>query len=693
MANRYSRTFIESKNGKAWFETVFIDGEKPIEMARTVLTRAQSDCAMDFVFSESAQIGEDIDDDDYPIDSFNFYWALQYCNALSISCNLEPCYSIDGETNPRKWKDAPYYEYNSYTKKWNSENENASYYERVAFNPNANGWRLPTLEECKRASEDDAIQKDTIDEIKQLWVWSDNVSKHSALVSSNWNYSALTEQFNSPEIVLPQYSIRICRNAGTTLPETINSHYDDDFDKAEREKLVEEFWQAHKAQRAKQEEKEKTSWAQILLPILIIILGIMLFTLFHHIAIIYAVAIVLYLTHDKDLGAKATESNGNNPNEYWAKKNIDFEKTFEDTFKPMVQKSDKQTSSDEYETIKSGFFTVKVPKKKEEASEEQETPDYAGWWNYKSNGLNDFQQAQPVSKNAEPVSQKAELIGKYTHEQARWILQQLRNMDEMEAIRIKTAVKETPLPISASKFGGLPYWTRGEDFPKDEDGKPLYLLAQINFSDVPSLPDYPTRGLLQIFVQADDLVGCDFNAEQKNYRIVWRDFFSQGLAMTETELREMGVKTAADTDKESDTYLPFQKEYALSFEKTISFIDPSNDDFDDHIKQIAKELGFPVFEGSSLDWFEEDDYNEFSLDDKMARHQIGGYPFFTQGDARPEGNVLLFQMDSEMGNGEDGKGKDWEILWGDCGVANFFISREGLRAQDFSKVHYNWDCY
>ena len=282
---------------------------------------------------------------------------------------------------------------------------------------------------------------------------------------------------------------------------------------------------------------------------------------------------------------------------------------------------------------------------------------------------------------------------KYTHEQAEKILQRLREMESEEAVRITTSEQKQALPMSASKFGGFPYWIFGEDYPKDEDGEPLYLLAQINFSDVPSLPDYPERGLLQIFVQGDDLVGCDFNAEQKNWRIVWRDFFSEGLAMTETELREMGVKSNADTDDDGDTYLPFQKEYALSFEKTLSIIDPSNDDFDDHVKQVAKELGFPIFEESSLDWFEEDDYNEFYSDDSIPRHQIGGYPFFTQGDARPEGNVLLFQMDSEIGKGEDGKSKDWEILWGDCGIANFFISLADLRARNFTNVHYNWDCY
>lgn len=31
-------------------------------------------------------------------------------------------------------------------------------------------------------------------------------------------------------------------------------------------------------------------------------------------------------------------------------------------------------------------------------------------------------------------------------------------------------------------------------------------------------------------------------------------------------------------------------------------------------------------------------------------------------------------------------------MWGDMGVANFFIRREDLLRRDFSRVWYTWDC-
>ena len=303
--------------------------------------------------------------------------------------------------------------------------------------------------------------------------------------------------------------------------------------------------------------------------------------------------------------------------------------------------------------------------------------------------------AEEASRQPEATFGEAERC-RYTHGQAQAILRHLREDARSESVRIRTKAANEPLLMTASKFGGMPYWTRGEDFPRDEDGKMMCLLAQINFSDVPRLPDFPERGLLQFFVQAGGTWGLDFRGnEQKNWRIVWRPFFSPGLAMGADELRSAGVRTASDKDGSAhgEQNLPFDKEFSLSFDKETTSVHPNCGDFDEAVRNAAKKLNFPVFDGGALDWFGEDDYNGFCPDEKCAKHQIGGYPDFTQGDVRREGDVLLFQMDSEMGVDENGKPSGWEILWGDCGIANFFVSRADLRSRDFSNALYNWDCY
>jgi len=92
-------------------------------------------------------------------------------------------------------------------------------------------------------------------------------------------------------------------------------------------------------------------------------------------------------------------------------------------------------------------------------------------------------------------------------------------------------------------------------------------------------------------------------------------------------------------------------------------------------------------EGSSPDedlskgeWLEER-YDEATL----FGHQVGGHPTFTQEDPRlpDDPRVLLFQLDSDWQRG---------VMWGDSGIANFFIHPDDLARRDFSHVAYNWDC-
>ena len=67
-------------------------------------------------------------------------------------------------------------------------------------------------------------------------------------------------------------------------------------------------------------------------------------------------------------------------------------------------------------------------------------------------------------------------------------------------------------------------------------------------------------------------------------------------------------------------------------------------------------------------------------------------PQFTQEDPREllpgeeaaEFDSVLFQMDSS--------GNEEFFMWGDEGIGNFFANSERLKAGDFSKILYNWDC-
>lgn len=51
------------------------------------------------------------------------------------------------------------------------------------------------------------------------------------------------------------------------------------------------------------------------------------------------------------------------------------------------------------------------------------------------------------------------------------------------------------LPLTLSKLLGTPFLPVGTPYPLDEQGKPMILLAQINFAEVPTLESYPTQGI------------------------------------------------------------------------------------------------------------------------------------------------------------------------------------------------------
>ena len=233
-----------------------------------------------------------------------------------------------------------------------------------------------------------------------------------------------------------------------------------------------------------------------------------------------------------------------------------------------------------------------------------------------------------------------------------------------------------------SKFGGLPYLPKGFEYPKTCDGKYLFLLAQINFSEVPSLDGFPDRGILQFYIADDDLCGLDLGdgadvdnpAAEDRFKII---YFPQ------PDFQVENIITNYDFLPEPE-YFPVRGCCGLQFTKKYAPISTNDYQFTELLGSEIDEL----FMNPEI----EDEYLEIS---QPFGHKIGGYPDFTQDDVRKyssnsdhkqKPDLLLFQMDTD-GN------ETVDIMWGDTGVGNFFIDESALRELDFSKVLYNWDCY
>ena len=76
---------------------------------------------------------------------------------------------------------------------------------------------------------------------------------------------------------------------------------------------------------------------------------------------------------------------------------------------------------------------------------------------------------------------------------------------------------------------------------------------------------------------------------------------------------------------------------------------------------------------------------------KRPRHQMLGYPVFSQEDARRDlsnHDTLLFQLDSQFSSVD----RKEVVMWGDMGSGFVFINRDDLEALEFSRAYYCWDC-
>lgn len=247
----------------------------------------------------------------------------------------------------------------------------------------------------------------------------------------------------------------------------------------------------------------------------------------------------------------------------------------------------------------------------------------------------------------------------------------LEDYKELFQSTIKPYIKidakpESDLPPWQSKFGGTPYMPEGVIWPQMSDGSDLHLLAQINFAEVPELDPFPQKGILQFWLGVNDLYGLDFAdpVRQDSFRLVYYP-----------DLEKTGLQTAFGDKLKWNESSPFGDDcpsFSLSFSKEKMPVNFDDFQADKLLKNLPEALVHDY-----MDAFDH------------TGHRIGGYAHFTQSDPRESKyeysvkDILLLQIDSDDKN---------NILWGDCGVANFFISERKLKALDFSKVLYNWDC-
>jgi uncharacterized protein YwqG len=255
--------------------------------------------------------------------------------------------------------------------------------------------------------------------------------------------------------------------------------------------------------------------------------------------------------------------------------------------------------------------------------------------------------------------------------------------DARQAIAIERTDIDNEAPRLSSKFGGSPDLPPSMPWPTFQ-GRPLAFLAQINLSEVPrpeSEPALPSKGLLSFFYDfAEQPWG--FDPKDKGAALV--------LYHADTNLLQPTKPPAgAYADPDSGYDQPFPTS-TMNFSIVTTYPEPGNALYEHEDADALIDLFGTLHEGQGED---------------HPRHQLLGLPLVVQNPMDEQCQLVsngvycggeLSQSDMQRAEELAQGVADWTLLfqmdsdanwmWGDMGLLYFWIRRQDLAAEDFSKA-------
>src|SRR5688572_17027254 len=242
-----------------------------------------------------------------------------------------------------------------------------------------------------------------------------------------------------------------------------------------------------------------------------------------------------------------------------------------------------------------------------------------------------------------------------------------------------------------SKLLGVPYFPKDKRWPVDRDGKPLVMLAQINFAEMPPLAGYPTEGILQLYVSPgyDEThtwgMRIDGTHKTELARLTDHSYFRAVYFPTVSHDAENLISETPQIEFSEESGFPISDEARLTFKADASYV--RHDDY--RFRRYFGKDGYDFFyDDDSVRDELVDEYDEF-IGGRYYQGRIGGYSRAEQRDPRldfsNEDWLLLFSLDSFVT-------EEYSAGWADGGVGNFYIRRRDLAKRDFSRVMHYWDC-
>jgi hypothetical protein len=279
-------------------------------------------------------------------------------------------------------------------------------------------------------------------------------------------------------------------------------------------------------------------------------------------------------------------------------------------------------------------------------------------------------------------------------EKIKKFIEDFKKIENRETIKINL-IPETKTPMTSSNVAGWFYLPKTANIPTTDRGEQLMYLAQINCEELPENSIYPSKGIMQFWIFGGDYnLGNDYTkpTSDSKKRVIYYPEIDKHFS--EEELREMYEPQKDKKEDELITPINDGAPFAMSFEKTSQWIIPNDFRFEEiFTEKLNEHIDEQQVEGDESYDIDDEEVDEIIEELDISNHtQIGGYGHFTQEDPRmyedfEDYTELLFQLDSEFGT------DDYYILWGDCGVGNFFATKEQLRKLNFAECLYSWDCY
>ncbi|MBE6351481.1 MAG: formylglycine-generating enzyme family protein [Treponema bryantii] len=159
-------------------------GERPVLTERTVYTNENGE-------KEETVKKEYVQDEDefyeYPVIAVSAYDAIYFCNKLSILNGLEPVYSVNGESDFRKWDYTPH--------------ESFGIKGSIKQDSTKNGYRLPNIEEWSYAAKggENQMNLNSEDLCDFIWCKENSFNTHHPVGGKKANAYGLYDMFGNVE--------------------------------------------------------------------------------------------------------------------------------------------------------------------------------------------------------------------------------------------------------------------------------------------------------------------------------------------------------------------------------------------------------------------------------------------------------------------------------------------------------------